>query len=136
MKYYAMVVFYPKTFMLKLRKVAATKDVKFLDKVFVTDLIVQNGAVSGAVGIGLIDGKFYLIKSKGVILATGGVRSKRQRGFTWCNGEGVRMAYQAGAEIMNAEFLNLYIPFPKNGHQPLGKQSTISMSTGRARRWW
>ena len=113
MKHYANVVFYPKTFMLKLKKVAVTKGVTFLDKVFVSDLIVQDGAVSGAVGIGVIDGKFYLMKSKGVIIATGGVRSKRPRGFSWCNGEGVRMAYQAGAELTNAEFLNHYIPFSK-----------------------
>lgn len=114
MKNYDTVVFYPKTFMLKLKQKAARNGAKFLDKVFVTDLITRNGEVSGAVGIGVNDGKYYLIKAKAVIMATGGVRSKRQRGFTWCNGEGVRMAYESGAEIMNAEFLNHYMPLSKD----------------------
>lgn len=113
MKHYATVVFYPKTFMLRLKKIAVSKGVKFLDKVFISDLIVWNGEISGAVGIGVIDGKFYLIKAKAVIIATGGVRSKRAKGFSWCNGEGVKIAYQAGAEMMNAEFLNHYIPYSK-----------------------
>lgn len=113
MKHYPTVLFYPNTFMLRLKKAAAGKGAKFLDKVYVSDLIVQNGEVTGAVGIGVVDGKFYIINAKAVIIATGGVRSKRMRGFTWCNGEGVNIAYQSGAKVMNAEFLNLYIPLSK-----------------------
>lgn len=112
-KYNGRMGLYAKTFMLHLRKVAASRGVKFLDKVFVAGLTVHNGQVSGAMGIGVIDGTFHVLKAKAVVIATGGARSKRQSGFTWCNGEGIGMAYRAGAELINAEFLNHYIPFSK-----------------------
>ena len=100
--------FSPAKFMIRLQQIAVRKDVKTLDKVFVTDLIRDGTNVVGAVGFGLVDGKTYVMKARATIIANGSCRYHAQRNFSVNTGEGVAMAFRAGAELMNAEFSNTY----------------------------
>jgi succinate dehydrogenase / fumarate reductase flavoprotein subunit len=87
---------------------ALHKGAKVLNKVYIVDLIKHNGRVAGAVGFHYQTGDFYVIQAKSVILACGGCMFKT-RGLWHTNcGEGVAMAYEAGAEMRNAEFGNMF----------------------------
>jgi succinate dehydrogenase / fumarate reductase flavoprotein subunit len=94
--------------MLPLRAKARKMGVKMLNKVQVVDLLKQGERIAGAVGFNLIDGRFYIIKAKATILATGSCNYKVRRFWSAANGEGIAAAYRAGAEMRNAEFGNLY----------------------------
>ena len=60
----------------KLKPIIANKAIdlgaKVLNRVAVTNLIVEDGQVKGAVGFGVRDGVFHIAKAKAVIVATGG----------------------------------------------------------------
>jgi succinate dehydrogenase/fumarate reductase flavoprotein subunit len=79
--------------------------VKFLDKVFIADLLKSDEQVTGAVGFSLLDGTFYIFKAGATILACG----NQNYGLMplWNGiGSGILAAYRAGAEMRNAEFGN------------------------------
>ena len=102
-------------------KVILTNAVKrsgatIVNRVTMTDLLTADGAIAGAVGIDTRDGKTYLFKAKGVVLATGGKTGRLGRepsGIDFnlhlpaslcCDGKA--MAYQTGLPVMNMEFLS------------------------------
>ncbi|MBI2954060.1 MAG: FAD-binding protein [Chloroflexi bacterium] len=74
--------------------------VKFIDRVAVTDLLGNEEAVVGAVGIGVRSGGFHVFRSKVTVIATGMTRFKTiQPGHRNDTGDGYAMAYRAGAEL-------------------------------------
>jgi len=75
-----------------------------MDKIFMVDLLRNHGKVVGAVGFRLVDGKTYIFRAKATIIASGGCMPQAHRFFVINAGEGVAMAYRAGAELMNTEF--------------------------------
>ncbi|MBI4322422.1 MAG: FAD-binding protein [Chloroflexi bacterium] len=108
MRAYKAVQFKTDKFMLRLRRHAVRQGVRTLNKIEVVDLLQKDGRVVGAVGFDLIDGEFCIFKAKATIIANGSSRYKRQKLFNMNCGEGVAMAYRAGAEMINAEFSNTY----------------------------
>lgn len=70
--------------------------VKRLDRTHITDLLLCNGVAAGAVGFNAINGEFYIFKAKAVVLSTG-----------W-NAGGMSMAYKAGAELRDCEFIHVH----------------------------
>jgi succinate dehydrogenase / fumarate reductase flavoprotein subunit len=78
--------------------------VKFVDHVAMVDLIKDGERVAGAVGFSVIDGTFYTVKAKAVILANGCQNYKLMRRWASGRGDGIAAAYRAGAEMRNAEF--------------------------------
>ena len=98
----------PKPFMVKLRKIGELKGVRTMDRVPSLELIQAGDRVAGVMGYGMDDQKIYAFMAKEVVLASGSCRYKRMKTFTMNSGEGVGMAYEAGAELMNAEFSNSY----------------------------
>jgi succinate dehydrogenase/fumarate reductase flavoprotein subunit len=100
--------FAPVNLLVKLKQVAGKKGVKMLDKIFASDLIMMDGKVTGTIGFSLVNGKPYIIHAKATVIANGSCRYFAQRHFSSNTGEGVVMAYRAGACLMNAEFSNTY----------------------------
>ncbi|WP_238902000.1 MULTISPECIES: FAD-dependent oxidoreductase [unclassified Clostridium] len=103
----------------KVRRTAEKKGVKIIDKVTISDLLTNEGEIVGATGYSLLDGTFYVIKAKSVILATG---SQNYRVINmWANGrgDGIAAAYRAGAEMRNAEFGNFAQLFKVKSHHEL-----------------
>ena len=66
--------------------------------------------VSGALAYWRTTGEFVLFRAKTVILATGALgRAWRVTSNSWeCTGDGVAMAFEAGAELMGMEFVQFH----------------------------
>jgi fumarate reductase flavoprotein subunit len=86
------------------------------DEFFVTKLLVDDGHVQGVVAIELMSGKIHAILAKAVILCTGGCG--RVFPFTTNanikNGDGMALAYRAGAPLKDMEFVQYHptgLPF-------------------------
>ena len=86
------------------------------DEWFVTKLLVDDGCVQGAVAIELMSGKIQAITANSIILCTGGCG--RVFPFTTNanikNGDGMALAYRAGAPLKDMEFVQYHptgLPF-------------------------
>ncbi len=86
------------------------------DEWFVTRLLVDDGRVQGAVAIELMSGRIEAITARAVILCTGGCG--RVFPFTTNanikNGDGMALAYRAGAPLKDLEFVQYHptgLPF-------------------------
>jgi len=86
------------------------------DEYFVTKLLVDDGRVHGVVAIEMATGKVHAITAKAVILTTGGC-GKVFPYTTNANiktGDGMGLAYQAGAALKDMEFVQYHptgLPF-------------------------
>jgi succinate dehydrogenase / fumarate reductase flavoprotein subunit len=76
----------------------------------VSRLLVDGDRVRGAFGYWRDSGRFVVFRSKAVILATGGIgRCFRINSNSWeCTGDGQALAYLAGAELMDMEFMQFH----------------------------
>lgn len=90
---------------------AKKRKVNYLSRTYITDLIQQkDGTVVGAVGFDIRSGKFLTVKARAVILATGGCSFRGGYEDThMCWGEGTAMAFKAGAELKNLEFMTIWM---------------------------
>lgn len=79
--------------------------VKFVDKVMIAGLLKDGDRIAGGVGFSVEDGTFYIFKAKAVVLATGSQNYCLARMWNG-TGTGIKMAYDVGAEMRNAEFSN------------------------------
>lgn len=92
-----------------LRKKLEEYGVQILDRVMITDLIVEDGEIHGAVGFHIRNGEFYLVDAKAIVIATGGCSWKGNYfGQDMVCGEGYALAYKNGARLMNMEYSNCY----------------------------
>src|ERR1700761_7747362 len=76
----------------------------------VLSLLLDSGRVAGASGYDRGKGRFYLWKAKAVVLATGGIgRAYKITSNSWeYTGDGLALAYHAGAELMDMEFVQFH----------------------------
>ncbi len=100
-----------------LQKVKEQPSVKPFEYHAVVKLLKNNGEIVGAQAFDFKTGKNVIFKSKAVILATGGLSRVFERSTNphTATGDGVAMAYEAGAKIADLEFIQfhpsaLYIP--------------------------
>ncbi|MBI3556671.1 MAG: fumarate reductase/succinate dehydrogenase flavoprotein subunit [Deltaproteobacteria bacterium] len=73
-------------------------------------LLVNDGRVCGAVGYWRQTGEFVVYKAKAVVLATGGIgKSFKVTSNSWeYTGDGHAMAYLAGADLIDMEFIQFH----------------------------
>ena len=76
----------------------------------VTRLLTENGRVVGAFGYERERGRFKLFRAKAVVLATGGIgRAYKITSNSWeYTGDGHTLAYEAGAELIDMEFVQFH----------------------------
>lgn len=76
----------------------------------VTELSVEDGAVVGAVGFSVADGRAVAIAATATVLATGGLTRLFRRNSASANmsGDGHALALRAGAELMDMEFVQFF----------------------------
>lgn len=87
------------------------------DETFVTNLIKSNERVVGAIAIDLKGGELLLIESKATVLATGGAghifgmdtRPWQSTNPIELTGDGYALAYNAGADIIDMEFIQIVL---------------------------
>ena len=76
----------------------------------VIDLVVNDGAVAGAAGFSVSDGRIVSIAANAVIIATGGLTRLYARNSASANmgGDGYALALRAGAELIDMEFVQFF----------------------------
>ncbi len=127
-----------RSMMAALKKGTKQYDIKFAEHTMITNLLTSKRKVVGAVGIDMRTGEFLIVKSKAVILATGG--AMRTYPITTApeelTGDGIVMAYEAGAELVDMEF-PMFLPaclyWPES---MLGVDFPYIFSTGGVAGWW
>ncbi|MBS1543222.1 MAG: fumarate reductase/succinate dehydrogenase flavoprotein subunit [Bacteroidetes bacterium] len=73
-------------------------------------LLTDSGKITGAIGYDREKGLFKVFESKAVIIATGGMgRIYKISSNSWdCTGGGISLAYHAGAELIDMEFVQFH----------------------------
>jgi succinate dehydrogenase/fumarate reductase flavoprotein subunit len=120
-----------------LTREARKRGVNIVNRVNMVSLLVSDGQIAGALGVGTSDGRPYLFRSKTVVVSTG--RANRLTPTVtgvWGNhripvnetGDGRAMAFRAGLPVINMEFLSpgnysignyeLNLGSPRNTVQP------------------
>ena len=76
----------------------------------ITSLLKDGERVSGAFGYWRETGRFIVFKAKSIVIATGGIgKAWRITSNSWeYTGDGMALAYQAGAELMDMEFVQFH----------------------------
>ena len=90
-----------------LLKRARASGVRMMENVALLDLVVEDGAVVGGLGLDIMTGDFIRFSAKSVVMATGGWHKAfyPNTGMRDLSGEGIAMAHRAGADIGNMEFI-------------------------------
>ena len=97
------------TVVMAYRNKAIREGVKIVNRVYVSSLLTgEGGSVIGAAGFDTRSGEAQFFLAKAVIVATGGSSFRGDYAHIWfATGDGLRLAYEAGAELENMEF-NLF----------------------------
>jgi succinate dehydrogenase / fumarate reductase flavoprotein subunit len=76
----------------------------------VTRLLIDGGRVTGAFAYWRETGRFIVFKAKSIVIATGGIgKAWRITSNSWeYTGDGMALAYEAGAELMDMEFVQFH----------------------------
>jgi succinate dehydrogenase / fumarate reductase, flavoprotein subunit len=76
----------------------------------VLSLLLDGDRIAGACGYDREKGRFYLWQAKAVVLATGGIgRAFKITSNSWeYTGDGLALAYRAGAELQDMEFVQFH----------------------------
>ncbi len=91
-------------------KVRSTRTVSKIDFAFTRDLIVQDGRCVGALVCRQAERKLLVISARAVLLATGGAGQlfERTTNPAVATGDGMAMAYRAGAVLVDMEFVQFH----------------------------
>lgn len=90
--------------------ISETEGIDVIEDFMAADILMQDGKAVGAIGIDIYSGDIIQIKARAVILATGGYQPYSFKcTVSDMTGDGMAMAYRAGAKLADMEFL-LYIP--------------------------
>jgi succinate dehydrogenase / fumarate reductase flavoprotein subunit len=76
----------------------------------ITRLLKDGDKIAGAFGYWREQGRFVLFKAKSVVIATGGIgKAWKITSNSWeCTGDGMALAYEAGAELLDMEFVQFH----------------------------
>ncbi len=79
-------------------------------EVCVLGLLKDGGRISGAFGYDRERGRFRIFRAKAIVLATGGIgKAYKITSNSWdCTGDGHSLAYHAGAELIDMEYLQFH----------------------------
>ncbi len=93
-----------------LQKVLAHPNIKVLENHYALDLIVDAGRCVGAYVLDRIGGKVFPVLARSTFVATGGAGKVYLYTSNWsgATGDGIAMAYRAGARVANMEFMQFH----------------------------
>ena len=77
---------------------------------FVTSLVIEDGRCQGVVAMDMMSGQLHVIKAGAVILAAGGLGRLYEptTNALICTGDGMALAYRAGAPLMDMEMVQYH----------------------------
>jgi L-aspartate oxidase len=92
------------------RRAASIPNIRFRSFSAVTDLLIADGRAAGAIAFDESSGSLHHVRSRAVLLATGGLGRvfKETTNPDVATGDGVAMAWRAGAAISNIEFVQFH----------------------------
>ena len=121
------------------RRIRDCARLRLLEDTMITDLLTADGRVTGAFGLDLCTGEPVVISARAVVLATGGGQMVYpiQTAPEELTGDGLAMAYRAGAELIDMEMIQF---LPCNFISPpawrgLGFPFTIGPGGGLRNAW-
>jgi succinate dehydrogenase / fumarate reductase flavoprotein subunit len=84
--------------------------VRSYEEWFVTDLIMEDGVCKGVVAMEMLTGKLQSITAKATIIAAGGLGRvfEPSTNALICTGDGMALAYRAGASLMDMEMVQYH----------------------------
>ena len=79
-------------------------------EICVLALLKEGGRISGAFGYDRERGRFRIFRAKAIVLATGGIgKAYKITSNSWdCTGDGHSLAYHAGAELIDMEYIQFH----------------------------
>jgi len=85
-------------------------NVNIYDEWFLLSLLVEDGQCCGAVVMEISSGQIHVIRAKAVIMASGGLGRvfEPSTNAMICTGDGMGVAYQAGASLMDMEMVQYH----------------------------
>lgn len=85
-------------------------NVDIFQELTIISLLTNDGKIAGAFGYDREKGQFKMFRAKAVIIATGGMgRIYKISSNSWdCTGSGISLAYHAGAELIDMEFVQFH----------------------------
>ena len=91
-------------------KAATMEGVTLLPRTFSVDLVLQGGRIAGLLALDEERGKVKFLRAPAVLLATGGagMMYRETTNPPQATGDGAAMAYRAGAEMMDLEFVQFH----------------------------
>jgi succinate dehydrogenase/fumarate reductase flavoprotein subunit len=102
--------------------------IEVLDHLMTTKLLVQGNRIAGAIGFNVVDGTFYIIKAKTVVMAMGSNANRAMAnstgnpfnswGYPYNTGSNCVMAYDAGAKVINLDLDHAATLIPKGFGAP------------------
>ena len=121
--YYGKKAWGPQFLKLGLSLLKERGNVEVVPETMALDLLVSGNRVTGLTAVDLQTGQFLLIKCNAVIIACGGCQNLFSHVTTGreLTGDGYAMAFRAGAELMDMEFIKFYtsIVWPEGAaHDP------------------
>ena len=86
------------------------EQVRVYEEWFLTDLVMEDGACVGVVAMEIRSGRLELFRAKAVILCTGGLGRvfEPSTNALICTGDGMALAYRAGAPLMDMEMVQYH----------------------------
>jgi succinate dehydrogenase / fumarate reductase flavoprotein subunit len=86
------------------------RDIQFFDEFQILSLIIEDGRCCGVIAYELATGKLHTLRSKAVLLATGGAGKifKTTSNAFASTGDGMALAYLAGAPLEDMEFVQFH----------------------------
>jgi L-aspartate oxidase len=91
-------------------KARATPGIDLLPRIFSIDLVMQGGVASGLLVLDEASGEVLMLRARAIVLATGGAGQiyLETTNPPQATGDGAAMAYRAGAEMMDLEFVQFH----------------------------
>jgi succinate dehydrogenase/fumarate reductase flavoprotein subunit len=87
------------------------KEIDVLQHMMVMDVLIEDNICRGAMAVHEETGEVFVLKAGAIVIATGGCAQLFRLSFhpTCITGDGYAMGYEAGAELMNMEFEQMFI---------------------------
>ena len=92
------------------RELRKYSDVQLLEDVMIIKILTDSNTIAGAIGFDIRKGRLILIESKAIVMATGGYSTLWLNNDVPCDctGDGIAMAYHAGADLIDMELVLFY----------------------------
>jgi succinate dehydrogenase / fumarate reductase flavoprotein subunit len=86
------------------------RKIRYKEGIVVTSILVKNKQVYGVTAVDFRTGKFFVVKAKSIIIATGGCTRvyKFSTHPEESYGDGIAIAYKAGAELIDMEMIQFH----------------------------